>query len=109
MEFCSKCGSLLYAFKKKDKIFAECKGCGFIKELDKGITSSEKITKKENKGKGSVNDKNELATYTHTCKKCGHNKAQIIEVGVFYSDEDNLTLLRCEKCGYSERIGRKVA
>ena len=50
-----------------------------------------------------------IATYDHKCKKCGFSKAQIIDMGIFYSDEDQLILLKCGKCGYSERIGRKVS
>jgi len=27
-------------------------------------------------------------------------------MGIFYSDEDNLILLKCGKCGWSERLGK---
>ena len=43
------------------------------------------------------------------CKKCGYDKAQIIDMCIFYSDEDNLILLKCGKCNFAERIGRKVS
>ena len=45
----------------------------------------------------------------YKCPKCGYEKAQIIDMGIFYSDEDNLILLKCGKCGHSERIGRKTS
>jgi len=65
----------------------------------------DKILKKEKIGEGFVKDKNIFATYNHKCPKCGYDKAEIIDLGLFYSDENNIYLLKCGNCGYSERVG----
>jgi len=73
----------------------------------KAIVEKEKIEHEEI-GRGVLKEENRMATYKHKCEKCGYGKAQIIDVGPLYSDEDNLILLKCGKCGYSERIGSKI-
>jgi DNA-directed RNA polymerase subunit M/transcription elongation factor TFIIS len=65
----------------------------------------EKFPKKEKIGKGVVKDKDVFATYHHRCPKCGHVGAEINDLGVQYSDEDNIYLITCGKCGYTERVG----
>jgi len=94
---------------KKEGNLLSCGLCGFIKEQQEFFGGKEKMFNKGRLGKGIVEDINDFAIYENKCKKCGHGKAQIIDVGVLYSDEDNLILLKCGKCGFSERIGRKVA
>ena len=69
------------------------------------LISSEKIKPPEEVGKGVVDKENSFATYKHECKKCGHTGAEINDLGVQWSDEDNLYLATCGKCGHSERIG----
>jgi DNA-directed RNA polymerase subunit M/transcription elongation factor TFIIS len=66
---------------------------------------SEKIPKKEKIGEGIVEEKNVFATYPYKCKECGYDKAEVMDAGVQYSDEDNLFLVKCGKCGNVERIG----
>lgn len=118
MEFCEKCGSLLFYFQEKSNLSNSlfhsergvtkmyCKKCkstaGFAGGAFKESVSHEKV------GKGVSNDENIFADYDHPCKKCGHIGAQIIEVGALISDEDSLTMLKCGKCGFAERFGRKV-
>lgn len=63
----------------------------------------------EERGEGVVDDGNRMATYKNDCEKCGFDKAEVIEVGALISDEDNLTFLKCGRCGYSERLGRKTS
>ncbi|MBI2045655.1 hypothetical protein HYT23_06355 [Candidatus Pacearchaeota archaeon] len=74
----------------------------------KPLIRTDKIRKNQ-VGEGVVKDENEFADYPNKCKKCGYDKAQIIDMGVSYSDEDNLILLKCGKCGCSDRIGNKVS
>jgi DNA-directed RNA polymerase subunit M len=108
IEFCPKCGKILIPKKDNQKIISKCSHCNFEK-LGKGLIGKNKIKKEPQKGKGIIRDENAFADYKHECSKCGYNKAQIIDMGVFYSDEDNLILLKCGKCGHSERIGRKTS
>lgn len=114
LNFCKKCGGIVRSKKiDKDKSYSFCDNCQefkLIKEEEiNDVSFKEKIKNKEDKGKGIKGDKNEFANYPNVCKKCGYDKAQILDLGVFYSDEDNLILLKCGKCGFCERIGRKTS
>lgn len=110
LRFCKKCKTLMRPRKREGKIILECKNCGFIKEVKgKDLVTREKIKPTPKRKKGFVDDKDIFATYNNVCKKCGYHKAEVIDIGLFYSDEDNLILLKCGKCGYSERVGRKVS
>lgn len=71
------------------------------------IIEDEKIVSKDVK-EGVVKEKDVFANYRHKCKKCGYGKAEIIDLGAQYSDEDELILVRCGKCGYSERMTKKA-
>ncbi|HTY44305.1 MAG TPA: hypothetical protein VMC80_03610 [Patescibacteria group bacterium] len=114
LKFCPKCGSILISQEiDKNKSYLFCDKCNHF-ELSKTkknskTSSSEKIEKEEDRGGGISKDKNILATYKHKCSQCGYDKAQILDLGIFYSDEDNLIMLKCGKCGYCERIGRKTS
>ena len=74
----------------------------------KRIVEKERIHHEE-RGEGVVKDGNRMATYENKCEKCGYGKAEIIDVGVLISDEDNLIFLKCGRCGYSERVGKKTS
>lgn len=114
LKFCEKCGGMFRVQKiDENKSYTFCDKCQNFEVVKSnhnlGTSSNEKIEKKQEKGQGIKEDINEFANYTNICKKCGYDKAQIIDLGVFYSDEDNLILLQCGKCGFSERIGRKTS
>jgi len=107
LKFCPRCKSLL-KFKKHEKsILLKCTKCDYKSELKNKnfLIAKEKINKKSKIGKGVAENKDIFATYNNKCKQCGYNKARIIDMGIFYSDEDNLILIQCGKCGFSERIG----
>ncbi|MGD9276862.1 MAG: hypothetical protein PVJ67_06855 [Candidatus Pacearchaeota archaeon] len=109
LKFCKKCKTLLEPHKKEGKNFLVCKNCGIETESENNfLITTEKINKLPKRKEGSVKDEDVFASYKHICKKCGYDKAEVIDMGIFYSDEDNLILLKCGKCGYSERVGRKV-
>jgi len=113
LNFCKKCGGMLRVQNiDENKNYLFCDKCSFFEIIKSnetlGMFSKEEIKKQEEKGVGIRKDKNEFATYKNICKKCGYDKSEIVDVGVLYSDEDNLILLKCGKCGFSERIGRKV-
>ena len=108
LKFCQKCKTLMSPKKKDNEFFMKCDNCGCIDTLSHSLSVNEKIKRKKKIGKGIAEGENEFATYDNKCKKCGYGKAQIIDAGIYYSDEDNLILLKCGKCGFSERIGRRI-
>lgn len=109
--FCKKCKTLLVSPQQDNKLFFKCSNCGYLIEFSENnsIISKEKIEPEKEKGYGVLDDKDIFATYNHKCLKCGYAKASVLDMGIFYSDEDNLILIKCGKCGYSERIGRKTS
>ena len=110
VKFCPKCESVLIPERIGDGLVSKCFHCGFVLEGEKTpLIEMEKLPPKKIVGRKISKEGNEFATYGHKCPKCGFGKAQVIDVGIFYSDEDNLILLKCGKCGWSERLGRKVS
>lgn len=102
MEFCDKCKGLLKAENNK----LRCISCGNIHDGE--IVARQKIKKPAEKGSGVIKeDKNIFADYDYKCKNCGYNKAQIIIRGPSVSDEDDIVMLRCGKCGKSVHLERK--
>ena len=114
LKFCEKCGGTLRIQKINNEVsYSFCDNCqnfDVIPTTKKLIVSSkEKIEPEEERGSGVKKDRNDFATYSNICPKCGYDKAQILDIGIFYSDEDNLILLKCGKCGFCERVGRKTS
>ena len=72
------------------------------------IIEEEKIKHKKI-GEGVVKEKDVFATYDHKCKKCGYKKAELLDLGAQYSDENELVMIKCGKCGYTERIEKKTS
>ncbi len=91
--FCKQCKNILPPPTSNKKII-KCLRCGLEQLSPKGLVTKEKIPKKIKKGEGAVKDENIYATYKNICKKCGFDKAEIIDLGVKYSDEDNLIFLK---------------
>ncbi len=89
-----------------EKDIWKCADCGIV-EIEE-LVSKEKPLKKEEVAEGVVKDENIFADYEHVCKKCGYNKAQVIERQPYISDEDSLTFLKCGKCGYTIQLSRKI-
>lgn len=106
-QFCPKCKDLLIPKEVKNKFIIKCDKCGFSKKVKESLIRTEKIKHQEEKREGIIKDKNLFATYPHKCKKCGYDKAEIIDQGVKYSDEESEILFQCGKCGWSERINKK--
>ena len=108
MKFCPKCKNILVPHSIGEKSIVFCKNCGFSAEgKAKPLVEEEDIEQEPERGEGVLKG-NPFATYKHKCKKCGYGKAQIIDSGVYVSDEDNLIMLKCGKCGYAERVGRRT-
>ena len=98
---------------EEGEFWVKCYHCHFSKKLkpDSKLIEKEMILHKHDIGKAFKVSKlkNEFATYKHKCVKCSYEKAQVIDMGISYSDEDNLILLKCGKCGWSERVGKKTS
>jgi DNA-directed RNA polymerase subunit M/transcription elongation factor TFIIS len=74
-------------------------------------TSSETVTtenKNQEKKITVADDKNPLAVHDHVCEKCGYDKAELIEIQPFYSDEDSIYRMKCGKCGHVKQLEGKV-
>ncbi len=80
--------------------------CGFEMPLnshDHEVSSIESIKKQPEIGKGAVSTKNKLATFPHECTKCGHDGAEVIDLGVWYGDEAGVIRYKCGKCGHTDQ------
>ena len=75
--------------------------------MPRKIIEREKIEHKDT-GEGIAKEKDVFASYDHKCKKCGYKKAEVIDLVSQYSDEDELIMIKCGKCGYTERIEKKT-
>lgn len=109
MRFCPKCESILIPKSEDGKFVMHCSCCGYLCDAMKSdcLVECEKMPKREEVGEGVVDSINEFATYKHKCQKCGYGKAQVVDMGQWYSDEDNIIILRCGKCGWAENVSRK--
>jgi DNA-directed RNA polymerase subunit M/transcription elongation factor TFIIS len=76
--------------------------------MPRKIIETEKIKHKKI-GEGIVKEKDVFADYKHKCKKCGYEKAELMDLGAQYSDENELVMIKCGKCGYTERIEKKTS
>ena len=106
--FCKTCGSLLVPKKTPYGKWMACPQGHPQPELNQ--ESKEVVTQNIHKGKKiEVSEgENPLAVYDHKCKKCGHDKAELIEKMAWYSDEDNTYQMKCGKCGFIEQLEGKV-
>jgi len=95
--FCKKCNKIL-SLKEEDKFCS----CGEPKPENTNHAVREKIFSKE-KGEGSVKDENIYATFPHVCKKCGYDKAEVIDLGIWCSDEAAVIRYKCGKCKFVEQ------
>jgi len=106
--FCKTCSSLLVPKKTKYGKWMSCPNGHSQPELKQDAETS--TQKNIHKGKKIEVDSGEnlLAVYDNKCKKCGYNKAQLIEKMAWYSDEDNTYQMKCGKCGFIEQLEGKV-
>jgi len=73
-----------------------------ISDKQKRLVFSEK-TKKIEKGEGIFENNDETSGFPHKCPKCGHDEADVVDLGAPYSDESNIFLFKCKKCGHVKR------
>ncbi len=98
---------MMTPMKQEGFTFMVCDDCG----ISERVHSENFVEKNEEEelGEGVIRNENLFATYEHKCSKCGYDKAEVIDMGIFISDEDNLILIRCGKCGHTDRLGRKTS
>ncbi len=106
--FCKTCGQLLVLRKTEYGKWLSCPHSHPQPELNQASTELRLKNIDEMKKVEVVSDDNPLAVYDHQCRKCGHGKAQLIEMLANYSDEDNIYWYKCGKCRYVERLEGKV-
>lgn len=99
--FCEKCGKILQIKKEEHATFGYCK-CGYAKHLHSGVRFSQKENHEEELGTGIAHDEITQG-YPNTCKKCGFGYSEIEHLNPFYSDESDIYLYKCKKCGHVER------
>lgn len=106
--FCKICGSLLIPKKTRYGKWMSCPNGHSQPKLNQ----EEKVLSIKNKDKTKqieANDGiNHLAVHNHICKKCGYNKAELIEIAPFYSDEDSVIKMKCGRCGFVEQLEGKT-
>jgi len=105
--FCKTCGTLLQPKKTEYGKWMACPRGHTQPELNKEeniVTLKNKPVKRVQVSDG----KNILAVHDHKCKKCGHDKAELIDIMPFYSDEDCVTRMKCGRCGKVEQLEGKV-
>jgi len=39
------------------------------------------------------------------CKRCKSKSYTVVDLGMMYGDEDWVYLIKCNDCGFSERVG----
>ena len=102
--FCEKCGTIIKIEKIDGKKIAKCI-CGFEKQIEDNseISATETVVKQPEIWKGAVSSKNKLATFPHECTKCGHDGAEVIDLGVWYGDEAGVIRYKCGKCGHTDQ------
>ncbi len=65
---------------------------------------TEKIEKQEEKGEGVFDPKEfEEKGFPNTCEKCGHEYADVADLGAAWSDESDIHLFKCKKCNHVTR------
>jgi DNA-directed RNA polymerase subunit M/transcription elongation factor TFIIS len=104
MQFCEKCKNLLLPQTQNNKHYLYCKTCDTLTPTS---TPQQIIEIQTIHNKKTTIDITPQQTNGHDflCKKCGHNKAKLTDLGCMIGDEDWIYLLECTKCGWGTRIG----
>ncbi|MFA5856559.1 MAG: hypothetical protein WC867_04325 [Candidatus Pacearchaeota archaeon] len=102
LQFCPVCKNLLQFKEENGKNIAYC-SCGFKRREGIDLSSVDKIEERiEKRGEGVA--KNLVsAGVDHKCKKCGCESADVMELGERLTNESNVYLFRCQKCGTISR------
>lgn len=100
--FCGMCGAILTAYGKHEQMYDVVCSCGHVNQLHKKLEAGEKAPRQETKGSG-IATQLKSAGFPHTCKKCGFGFCEPTQLNPSYSDESDILLFKCKKCGFVER------
>ena len=98
--FCDYCKKIMKIEETNGGKVLSCT-CGFFRVAN--VSTSEHIKEQEKKGEGVLDGKRKQWKFPHTCPKCNHEGSEVIDLGAAYSDEANVYLFICDKCGYVDR------
>lgn len=102
MEFCPVCRRLLFVKEEDGKKIGYCI-CGFKRMSGISIESKDFTIENNKKELRDGNTfSNDSESYNNICKKCGFDKADVIDFGES-NDESSVYLIKCRNCGYTER------
>lgn len=93
---------MLTVFAHHDGVYEVVCSCGHTNQIRRVLKAGEKVARKEEVGSG-IAVPEETAGFPHTCKKCGHGLCDPTQINAPYSDESDIYLYRCLKCGFVER------
>jgi DNA-directed RNA polymerase subunit M/transcription elongation factor TFIIS len=106
--FCKTCGTLL---RPRDTPYGRWMSCP-DGHAQPEINQEKHELQHENQEQAKeirVHDgKSHLDVYDHICKKCGYDKAELVEIMPAYADEDVTRIMKCGKCGNSEMLDGKM-
>lgn len=107
MEFCDKCGAMMYPKRINGKVVLVCNSCGFVKDsLNTGmkfVEKREKNPKVELVVVDSSTTVNVMPKVKAICPRCGNDEAYWWMVQTRRGDEAPTRFYRCTKCNYTWR------
>ncbi len=106
--FCATCGRMLLPKKTSYGSWMSCPSGHTQPELRQDAPVSWEKNRQKIEQITVADGKNILAVHDHLCKKCGYGKAEMLEIGAFYSDEDLVVKMKCGKCGCVEQLEGKT-
>ncbi len=104
INFCPVCKSLLQIKEENGKNILFC-NCGF-KRYNFELESIDK-TSSNVRGEGVINEEIGEGNM-HICKKCGFDKAEIIDLGERDTNESGVYIYKCLKCRHCERESANI-
>lgn len=99
LQFCPVCRGLLQLKEENGKTIGFC-SCGFKRYSGIELTSIDKVENKiAFKGEGVCSNEDFSFGEKHECKKCGCDSADMMDLGERLTNESNVYIYRCKKCG----------
>ena len=99
MEFCPKCGAILFQEKKGSK----CPRCSYSSKEKIKIVTSEKIEEKKETIISKETDSEVRPIVQENCEKCKNKQAYFWTVQTRAGDEAETKFFKCTKCRHTWR------